>query len=409
MNYLVRFCTLFLVQILSAQSTIYVYDSATHTPLADAAIWVLPASKVYYSQLDGSALLPLDLRASDTILISSLGYERRRYWASQLPSKVYLSQRSVALPTTTIRPLDPKVYIQRAFDSFYANHLPHSFGQKVFYREEFIVNDRYARFQEMDINLYQYPKKGDARPYYISGSYPKVEKFYRKDDSLLMSNIKSSLGKIIGKQINFNYLSSYSYVKGVNMLNYIFTQLLENKDIQYQYLGIENVKGHDAIHIQGKYYKDKVNYNNIDIYLEEMSYAVLHVAIRANDEHLTKQFLDFKTRTLLWLLGVKIEVKKYYSKLQFTKTKDGVWVVEDFLLMLPLTVRKKEKLDIYVHLGYRMSPNIQQNLVPLGYQVYQENQHLFDTQKKQERFAESLPYSIPIQPAQLDRLRRMTH
>ncbi len=68
------------------------------------------------------------------------------------------------------------------------------------------------------------------------------------------------------------------------MLNFIFTQLLENKDIEYKYLGIENVKGYQAIHIRGHYFKNKVNYNNIDIYLEENTLAVLYITVQANDE-----------------------------------------------------------------------------------------------------------------------------
>jgi hypothetical protein len=377
------------------------------SPLAGAAVSVNKYPDIYYSDIEGRISVSQSLTSRDTLFFLALGYERKHYSAIQLPLKIFLAQKKYILPTAIIKPIEPREYIKRSFDSFYKNHLPKPFGQKVFYREEFIVNDNYARFQEMDIDVYQFPKTNDNRKYYISGSYPKVMKLYRRDDSFLMKEIKASLGRIVGKHLNFNYFSGYSYVKGVNMLNFIYTHLLENKDILYKYLGTENVKGHQAMHIQGRFFQDNVNYSVIDIFLEENTYAVLHMSIQATDENLTKQFLDFKTRTLLWILGVKVNVKKYYSKIQFSKNSLGFWSVEDFMLMLPVTIHKKKKLDIYLNIGYRMHPNLTINPSALGYSVYQENQHLFDTQKAGDRFSEKLNYSIPILPVQLERLKRM--
>jgi hypothetical protein len=377
------------------------------SPIAGVSVVVYRLTDTYISNLEGVVNIPQTLTSRDTIAIYGLGYEKKIYSAIQLPSKVLLLPRKYILAEALIKPIKPKEYLQRAFDSFYINHLPRPYSQKGFYREEFIVNDNYARFQEMDIEVYQFPKANDNRKYYISGSFPKVHRFYKRDDSFLMQDIKASLGKIIGKQLNFNYFSGYSYVKGVNMLNYIYTHLLENNDITYKYLGTENVKGHQAMHIQGRLFKDKVNYNIIDIYLEENSYAVLHISIQATDENLTKQFLDFKTRSLLWLLGVKLNVKKYYSKIQFAKNSQGFWAVEDFMLMLPVTIQKKKKLDIYLNIGYRMSPDLILKPKYLSYSVYQENQHLFDTQKNGARFSEKLDYSIPFLSAQQERLERM--
>jgi hypothetical protein len=400
---------IFLCAKLSAQTTISILDSATQLPLAGVSIIVTRYPNIHFTDIEGRSTIPHMLSSKDTISISHLGYQKQIISAIHLKENIYLTQRRFILPPVLIHPVNPKLYLQRAFDSFYVNHLPAPYSQKVFYREEFIVNDHYARFQEMDIEVYQFPKTNDSRKFYISGSYPKVHRFYKKDDSLLMKDIKASLGKIAGKQLNYNYLSGYSYVKGVNMLNFIFTHLLEDKNIEYKYLGMENIKGYNSLHIQGKFYQDKINYSNIDIFLEENSYAVLHVSIQATDENLTKQFLDFKTRTILWLLGVKIDVKKYYSKIQFVKTKQGFWAVDDFMLLLPVTIKKKKKLDIYLNIGYRMSPNLLMHPSPIGYSVYQKNQYLFDTQKIGTRFSEKLDYGIPFLPAQQERLERMRH
>jgi len=142
------------------------------------------------------------LSSKDTIAISYLGYQRQLISAIHLKEKVLLSHHRFVLPPILIYSVDPKLYLQRAFDSFYVNHLPAPYSQRAFYREEFIVNDHYARFQEMDIEVYQFPKSNDSRKFYISGSYPKVHRFYKKDDGFLMKDIKASLGKIVEKQLN---------------------------------------------------------------------------------------------------------------------------------------------------------------------------------------------------------------
>jgi hypothetical protein len=103
------------------------------------------------------------------------------------------------------------------------------------------------------------------------------------------------------------------------MLNFIFTHLLENKNIEYKYLGMEKLEDYNSLHIKGKLYQDKINYSNIDIYLEENSYVVLHTSIQVTDKNLTKQFLDFKTRTIFWLLGVEIDIKKIIQKFNLLK------------------------------------------------------------------------------------------
>jgi hypothetical protein len=47
--------------------------------------------------------------------------------------------------------------------------------------------------------------------------------------------------------------------------------------------------------------------------------VVLHTSIQVTDKNLTKQFLDFKTRTIFWLLGVEIDIKKIIQKFNLLK------------------------------------------------------------------------------------------
>ena len=103
------------------------------------------------------------------------------------------------------------------------------------------------------------------------------------------------------------------------MLNFIFTHLLESKNIDYKYMGMGKIKDYNSLHIKDELYQDKINYSNIDIYLEENSYVVLHGSIQVTDKNLTKQFLDFKNRIIFWLLGVKIDVKNIIQKFNLLK------------------------------------------------------------------------------------------
>ena len=129
-------------------------DSTNQLPLAGVSVLVFNYPNINFTDLEGKVTIPQMLSSKDTIAISYLGYQRQIISAIHLKEKVLLSQHRFVLPPVLINPVDPKLYLQRAFDSFYVNHLPAPYSQRVFYREEFIVNDLYARFQEMDIEVY---------------------------------------------------------------------------------------------------------------------------------------------------------------------------------------------------------------------------------------------------------------
>jgi hypothetical protein len=180
-------------QFIQAQNTLFVYDSATNAPLTGISLVVSKYSTINFSDLDGRVLLPQQITAYDSIQVSCLGYERKIFSGTTLPTKIFLSPRNYILPAAVIKPIEPKTYIQNAFDSFYSNHLPKAFSQKVFYREEFIVNDQpLCSFSRNGCRSISISKKiEDSRKYYVSGSYPKVHKFYKKDDSFLIKRYQS--------------------------------------------------------------------------------------------------------------------------------------------------------------------------------------------------------------------------
>lgn len=395
------FCDLF------SQNKLVILDSLTHQPLVGVSFKAFQSKLYLHSDLDGQVLFPANLPVNDSIIVSMLGYESLIYLSNLLPTQILLSPKKYLLREAIIKPVEPKEYILRSFDSFKQNHVPFPYQQQVFYREEFIVNDAYLRFQEMDMTIYQFPKNNDSRKYYISGSYPKVNQMYRIDDYKQMADVKASLGKLVSSSFNFNYLSMYSYTKGVNIMNFIFTTLLEDKEIKYTYLGTENIKGYQAMHIQGDHYEGKNLKYSSHIFLEENSYAVIHFSLLASDYDISKKYLDFKTKAALWLLGIRFKVKKYYTKIQFQRTKEGIWAVEDFMTMVPLEVKKKKLLDGYMNISYRMSPMIEKSPIPFSSEIYQHNQFLFDNYKSSSRFGDKLSYSIPLVPKQRERLGRV--
>lgn len=203
-------------------------------------------------------------------------------------------------------------------------------------------------------------------------------------------------------------MNLYSYTKGVNILNFLFTTLLEDKEVTYKYMGSENIKGFQAMHIQGDHFDGTNLKYTSHIYLEENSYAVIHFSMLATDYDISKKYIDFKSKLALWVLGFKFNVKKYYTKIQFQRTKDGFWTVEDYMTMVPMTVKKRKNLlDVVIHISYRMSPEIIKSPQPNGYQLYGENQILFDKYISNPRFGDKLNYSIPLVPIQKDRLGKM--
>lgn len=382
-------------------------DSLTQKPLVGVVFRAVKSKLYLYSDIEGNIYFPNNLANNDTILVSMLGYEPVFYLMNLLPTQIYLSPKKYILREAIVKPNQPKEYIQFAFDSFKSNHVPFPYQQKVFYREEFIVNDAYLRFQEMDMTIYQFPKSNDSRKYYISGSYPKVNQMYRLDDYKQMEDVKKSLGKLVSNSFNFNYLSMYSYTKGINIMNFIFTTLLEDPEVKFTYLGTENVKGYQAMHIQGDHFEGKNLKYSSHIFLEENSFAVIHFSLLASDYDISKKYLDFKTKAVLWLLGIRFKVKKYYTKIQFQRTKEGVWAVEDFMTMVPLEVKKKKLLDGYMNISYRMNSIIEKSPIPFSSEIYQHNQYLFDNYKSSSRFGDKLPYGIPLVPKQRERLMRI--
>jgi hypothetical protein len=389
-----------------AQISIQILDSSSQRPIVGASIGIASINTILNSDLEGNVILPESLRSADLIQISNLGYERQSYPYSSIPHIIYLNPKTYQLKETVIQPILPRRYIEMAFDSFLVNHVPFPFKQKVFFREEFIVNNSYLRFQELEMNIYQFPKKHDHRKYYISGSYPEVLKMYRIDDYRQMNQVKYAVGKLLSKHVYFNQISLYSNAKGTNILNLIFTELLQDNNAKYRFMANENIKGYQTIHIQGEHFDNNTLLYTTHIYIEPISMAVLHFSLLASDENMVNHWIDFKTKILMWIMGIKINVSKFYFKVQFEKNKENFWSVSDVTAMCPIEFSKKAKLNCTVIMNYRMNNLIERADVPSA-KLYGQNQILFNQYKSSSRFNQGIPYSIPLTPIQLERLKKI--
>lgn len=399
---------------LNAQESLLILDSATRLPLVDVSVGISNRNLIFHSDIDGK-IDRVQIQPSDQIVISRLGYEKKYYNGTNIPYNILLSLKSYQLPETKIFPISPRDYLKTAFDSFYKNHLPYAFSQNVFYREEFINGENYLRFQELNILMSQYPKPKESRPYYKSNSLPEIKQIYRLDNYKEMTDIKSKLGKLIGSRINFNQFSLYSYVKGVNILNLLFTNLLDNPSTQLSFGAAERLYGVDALHIVGKHHIDQSHFMTSHTFLHPESKAVMSFYFEATSDDVTRDFEkaiqvrpDFKTRAAMWFLGVKYRVRKFYMKVIFTQNSEGVWIVSDHMTTFPFIFQKRKyTIEGTIRMSYKYDQKVEKlKAINSPSFIYGQNQIKLEEYQPSVRFAPVLKYAIPLTPIQKERLQR---
>lgn len=407
LNQFILLVSLVFCRVADAQKLVYIIDSVSGIALVGGVALVEDNRIIMYSDIEGKLRFIGDYKDSTWISFSMIGYEKKNIRFRDLPQTILLSPKVYKLKETIIYPMTPRRYIEMAFDSFQKNHVPFSFKQEVFFREEYIVNDDYLRFQEMMMNIYQFPKSDDSRKYYISGSYPEIKNIYRLDNVKKIAEIKESMGKLLSPYMNWNILSSYSYVKGTNILNLVFTILLDDPQTVYTLLPDENVGGYSALHIQGTHFVRGHRVFSSHILLEKQSMAVLQFSVLDQSSNIVKKLLSFKMKLALWLLGIKMNVNKYYCKILFEKNKDNFWTVSDFMAMCSFKFKRNTPLDVLILMNYRMNPSISNSSIPSGAELYGKSHKILDNYHPQKRFVSEVKYAIPLTPLQEERLKNM--
>ncbi len=298
----------------------------------------------------------------DSIELIAMGYQNKIVRKEQLQptSIVYLNTKVFILKQAIIKPVNPADLIRKSHLLADSNHLPATaFYQKAFMRESYYESNHLMRLAENGLRIYQYRKANDEdkRKYFQYGSIALLEKSRYANDSITYEKIIEVVGKKWSKPL-FNRFSAIGYVKGVNLLNMIYTYCLEeDKDRSLEYKGLVDHEGVKAYYIEIHETKQKQRYQTSKLYLHAQNLAVLSFEVNATEGLDKVNLLGLKERILAWIFGVKFKIHRYYIRINF-KESQHKYVLSDAVYFLPIEFyRYGKKLIGYSTMQYKVDPH----------------------------------------------------
>lgn len=298
----------------------------------------------------------------DSIELIAMGYQNKIVRKEQLQpnSIVYLNTKVFILKQAIIKPVNPVDLIRKSHLLADSNHLPATaFYQKAFMRESYYESNHLMRLAENGLRIYQYRKANDEdkRKYFQYGSIALLEKSRHANDSITYEKIIEVVGKKWSKPL-FNRFSAIGYVKGVNLLNMIYTYCLEeDKDRSLEYKGLVDHEGVKAYYIEIHETKQKQRYQTSKLYLHAQNLAVLSFEVNATEGLDKVNLLGLKERILAWIFGVKFKIHRYYIRINF-KESQHKYVLSDAVYFLPIEFyRYGKKLIGYSTMQYKVDPH----------------------------------------------------
>ena len=348
----------FIVLSLYGQKNFWVKDSLDKKPIYAAKL--VENGKVIATS-DQEGKISFFGSESSTYSLQSLSYAPTSFSLKLIKDTFFLSRAHISLSGTTISPTNAKAMIEEAFQKVLENHAPFSFYQNGTYREEFIESGKTFKAQELQFQLYQFQKNRmlETRPFYLLNSNTKLLASIAYEDSFAKEKIKKIIGKRVADRMNFNELSLYTYIKGTNILNRIFTYLLApdtKYDVKYNYINTEIYQSQEVAKIEIQHFLKKTLVTTSTLYISTESKAIVGFEIMAHQNIENISIFNFKTKFILWILGIKIQVKQYYAKVHFEKNNKGFWTVSDVLFEFPAIFQKKQTLNGLAKVKYRLSP-----------------------------------------------------
>lgn len=300
---------------------------------------------------------------SSTYSLQSLSYKSVSFNLQQIKDTFFLSPARISLAETSISPTNAKQILEEAFQHVLENHAPISFYQNGTYREEFIESGKTFKAQELLFQLHQFQKNKmlETRPFYLLNSNTKLLASQVYEDSNAKEKIKSIIGKRVADRMNFNELSLYTFIKGTNILNRIFTYLLapdSKYQVKYQYISTEIYQSQEVLKIEVQHFLKNTLVTTSTVYIASESKAIVGFEIMAHQNIENISVFNFKTKFILWILGIKIQIKQYYAKVLFEKNNKGFWTVSDVLLEFPAIFQKKQTLYGLAKVKYRLAPQV---------------------------------------------------
>lgn len=342
------------------QKKIWILDSLDKKPIYGIKL-IENKRVINSSDIEGKILISSS--ENSLLTLQSLNYKSKTFVFSEIKDTIFLSPITYLVSETTITPTNAKEILLESANKMIENHAPFSFFQLGTYREEFIEAGRTFKVQEMLFQLHQFQKNSllETRTFYKLNSNTQLLSCMSAEDSLKKEKLKQIIGKKIASKMNFNELSLYTYIKGTNILNRIFTYLLEPDSkytVQYRYIASEIIQSEEVLKLEVLHFLKKTLVTTSTIYIAAESKAVVGFEIRAHQNIENISIFDFKTKIILWILGIKIQIKQYYAKVLFEKNNKGFWTVSDVLFEFPAIFNKKETLNGMAKVKYRLQPKI---------------------------------------------------
>lgn len=342
------------------QKKIWILDSLDKKPIYGIKL-IENKRVINSSDIEGKILISSS--ENSLLTLQSLNYKSKTFVFSEIKDTIFLSPITYLVSETTITPTNAKEILLESAHKMIENHAPFSFFQLGTYREEFIEAGKTFKVQEMLFQLHQFQKNSllETRTFYKLNSNTQLLSCMSAEDSMKKEKLKQIIGKKIASKMNFNELSLYTYIKGTNILNRIFTYLLEPDSkytVQYRYIASEIIQSEEVLKLEVLHFLKKTLVTTSTIYIAAESKAVVGFEIRAHQNIENISIFDFKTKIILWILGIKIQIKQYYAKVLFEKNNKGFWTVSDVLFEFPAIFNKKETLNGLAKVKYRLQPKI---------------------------------------------------
>lgn len=328
----------------AAQISISITDVNTHAPIPHVTIRNVALNKFIETGEDGKFMMgSIATDINDVLEFFHLNYETSRIAVALIvkSNQVAMTPKRYELQETRIKPIEPIAILKMAYLNSEANHLPkESFVQRVGLTEEFFEKGKCIRFAVSHIDLYQHHKADgeDDRPFYKFGSVPNLKQVYQCNDSTFFQKLMDIVGKRWSKDM-YNNLSAVGYVKGINLLNTTFSDALKkNSDVKLRFVSMDTIQNRRAYNIEMTYYKGKVAYMITNVYIDESTFAVAEILTRATDDIEKISLLDFKTKAILWIFGVKFKIHRFYNKISFYQNAEHKWLVGSNIYFVPMEV-----------------------------------------------------------------------
>jgi hypothetical protein len=384
-----RFFFIFLfVQIsVFSQKQVFIFDVETRNPLKGV---IILNNEQFTIQPNGSII---SNNTKDSILIKSLGYytENRYFYLNQ--DTIWLKKYIYQLPEAYIVPEKAKNLIIKSLENYFKTSENLYTHQDGVYREAFYSNNEIIKMQEIDFETQLKPILKDSRPYYKSNNNVIIKNVFAFEDSIEKNKIKDIIGNRVASRVQFDVLSFYTFIKSRNILNRVYTYLL-NPDpkyiVNYQIEGSDFFNGQEVYKIKIIHtYKDFL-FTESFLYISKEDYAIMYFDVLSNENVKNKSVFDLKTRFGMWLLGINIEISQYYAKLIFRKNESQTNWLNEVLFTFPTTFTRNSKtLNLLAQVKYRLNE-------PL---IIKPNEYIGNTSNKIksiQSFKERKLFKIPL-------------